>query len=376
MLEVIEIHSSDKKKFRQFVDFPNRLYKDCPYYMPSMYADEINLLNPKKNPAFEECKARYFLAMRDGKVVGRIAGLIQYTYNQKSGEKRMRFTRFDFINDLEVVRQLLAKVEEFAREEGMEIVHGPFGFYDLDQEGMRTDGFDRKATMATNYNYDYYYPLVKQCGYEDECEWYEYLIHIPQEIPEKIAKVAEIARKRYHLSVVRAKSMKEMIAKYQTQIFDLYDRSYGVLPGTIPLSAKVRDSVVGQFKTVMTPEFFPMVINEQGELVGIGMCFANICECFQKSGGKVTPSSVLKLFGEMKHPTGAEMAIVGVADEYRPKGAMALIMEYMFETFHKYGITEVETNPELITNVRMQSIWDDFEKEQHKKDKAVFKRLK
>ncbi len=375
MLEIIEIKSADKKYFKKFVDFPNELYRGCPYYIPYTYGDEINLLNPKKNAAFEQCKAKYFLALRDGKVVGRIAGLIQLKYNELSGEKRMRFTRFDFVNDLEVVQKLLEKVEEFAREEGMDIVHGPFGFYDMDREGMRVDGFDRKATLATNYNYDYYYPLIRQCGYEDECLWHEYLITVPDKVPDKVRRIAEIARKRYHLSLVKEKNIGTLIKKYQDQIFDLYDRAYSVLHGAVPLTQRLRDQIAGQFRSIINLDFFPLVVNEQGDVVGLGLAFTNLCECFRKSGGKLTLPAIFGILNEKKHPTGSELAIVGVADEYRAKGAMAIIMEDMIEAFLKYGIRQVETNPELVTNHQIQSLWGDFEKEQHKKAKSVIKYL-
>ena len=168
MVEIKVVDPTKKREFKPWVDFVNKLYEDCPHYIPYLFGDEMNLANPKKNVAFDECEARYFLAYKDGKIVGRVAGIIQHTSNEKENKKNMRLSRLDFVNDVEVVRALTQAVEDYAREKGMDTVHGPYGFNDMDREGFRTKGFDRDATFATNYNYDYYLPLLLQCGYEIE----------------------------------------------------------------------------------------------------------------------------------------------------------------------------------------------------------------
>ncbi len=185
MIQIKEIDPSDRRLFKKFIEFPNDLYKGCSHYVPYLYGDEMSLLDPEKNASFDECKAKFFLAYKDGKIAGRICGLIQTKSNEIHGEKQVRFTRFDFIDDIEVARALLDAVEDFGRSEGMTEIHGPFGFNDMDKEGMLSYGFDRDVTMATLYNYDYYVPTLEKLGYKVKCEWLEFLIKVPAGKKEK-----------------------------------------------------------------------------------------------------------------------------------------------------------------------------------------------
>jgi hypothetical protein len=194
MVSIVEIKPDNKKLFKKFIEFPNKLYKDNPHYVPFLYGDELNLLNPEKNVSFEECEAKYFLAYENGEIQGRVCGLIQKMSNKIRNEKKIRFTRFDFVNNIDVVKALLNAVEAFGREKGMDTVVGPLGFNDMDKEGMLIEGFDRDVTMASMYNYDYYYPLIKQCGYDVECTWLEYRIKVPDTVPDKINRIAQIAK--------------------------------------------------------------------------------------------------------------------------------------------------------------------------------------
>ena len=195
MIQIVEINPKDKKTFKKFVDFPNRLYNGSPCYVPPMFGDEMNLINPKKNVAWDECEFKYFLAYKDGLIAGRVAAILQHSANAKWNGKYMRFSRFDFVNDFRVAKALLDAVEKFASEKGMTHVHGPFGINDMDREGMLTEGFDKKATLVTLYNYDYYPELVQKCGYEKEHTWNEYKITVPERIPEKVTRVCEIAER-------------------------------------------------------------------------------------------------------------------------------------------------------------------------------------
>jgi len=375
MIKVVEIRPEDKKLFKKFIEFPNELYKGNTHYVPYLFGDEMDLLDPKKNASFEECKSKYFLAYKDGKIAGRVCGLIQMKSNEIRNEKQIRFTRFDFIDDIEVARALLKEVEKFGASEGMEEIHGPFGFHDMDKEGMLSYGFDRDATMATLYNYDYYVPTLEKLGYEVKCEWLEYRIKIPETVPDKIERIAQIAEGRYKLRCADIKSKKEVKEKWLNKVLDCYDETYADLPGTVPLSLKLRQQIADQFLTIINLDFLSVIVNEEDEVVAFGLCFPLVCETIKKSAGHLTLPTIIKLFGEVKKPTGMEMGIIGVTAKYRRTGAVALILKDIMLKALKIGIKEAETNCELVENAKIQSLWAPFEKEQHKRRVSMIKKI-
>lgn len=375
MITIKVLDPTDKKSFKDWVDFPNILYKDNPHYVPYLFGDEINLANPKKNVAFDECDAKYFLAYKDGKIAGRVAGIIQHTSNDKENVKRVRLSRLDFIEDVEVVRALTEAVENFGREMGMDTVHGPYGFSDLDREGMRVEGFDEDATFATNYNHPYYLPLLEQCGYEVENRWNEYRIYVPDVLPEKVLRVAEIAEKKYGLYVPEEKNLKVFIEKYLTQLFDVYDKAYSVLPGTMPISEKMRVQMKDQFKLVINKDYVAVVLNPEKEVVALALAFPSLTKVFKGTMGRLSLKTIMRLFKEKKHPTALEFAIIGALPGYDTKGAAALLLKNIHGKMKRDGIKTAESNPELITNLKMQSLWNVFQTDQHKKDATVIKKL-
>lgn len=375
MVEIKMLDPKDKKSFKIWADFPNVLYKDNPHYVPYLLGDEVNLTNPKKNVAFDECDARYFLAYKDGKVAGRVGGLIQRTSNEKEGLKRIRLTRLDFINDLEVVQGLTKAVEDFGREMGMDTVHGPYGFNDMDREGMRYFGFDRDATFATNYNDDYYIPLLLQCGYEIENIWNEYKITVPDELPDKVVRVANIAEQRYGLHVPNEKNLNTFIKKYLDDLFMVYDEAYSKLPGTMPISPKMRVQLKNQFKLVINKDYVVVVLDKNEKVVGMAIIFPSLTKVFKGSMGRLSLKVIMRLLKERKHPTELEFAVIGVLPEYLRQGAAALIIKDIFTKMKRDGIKTAESNPELENNNNIQQLWGAFNPALHKKDATVIKKL-
>lgn len=362
MLEVKEVSSLNKKLYKQFIDYPNKLYADCPYYIPYTFGDEILLLDTLKNPSFAHCKGKFFLCYKDGVIVGRIGGLINYIYNEKSGKNYMRITRFDFINDLEVCRTLLNCVEQFAKDEGMNIVHGPFGFHDLDREGILINkGFDLEATLATNYNYSYYQQLIEQCGYTEENLWLEHQVDIPDKIPEKVIRVSKLATEIKKLRLVNEKSTIATINKYARGVLDVYDEAYAVLPGAIPLTEQVRKQVIAQFKIMINKRYLSLVVTEDDYVVAFAFGMSTIGRQLRKCKGKPNLFTLLSILHDVRKPTKIEMGLVGVRSEWRNSGALALVMLQMFESLKQDGIKQIQSNPELLTNVNVRSIWNDYD---------------
>lgn len=362
MIQIKEISARDKKLYKEFIDFPNKLYADCPYYIPYTFGDEVKLLNFSKSHPGEHYKGKLFLAFKNGVIVGRIGALINYIYNEKVNKKYMRMTRFDFINDLEVVKALLDSVEKFAKEEGMNIVHGPFGFNDIDREGLLINkGFDIEATLATNYNYSYYKELIEKCGYVQENLWLEHLVTLPEEIPDKLIRVSNLATDVKKLRLVQEKNVPTLIKKYVNKILDLYDNSYAILPGAIPLSPEVRKNIIQQFRIMLSKRYISLVVTENDEVIAFAFGMATIGEQLRKCHGKPGLLTLLSIRKEVKKPRKIEMCLVGVQAEWRNSGALALIMKQLLVNLKEDGIKQIETNPELVTNVNVRSLWKDYD---------------
>lgn len=378
MVTVIDV-TNNKKLFKIFVDFPNKLYKDNPYYVPFIYPDEINMLDPVKNPAIVGCEVRCFLAMKDGAPAGRIAGILNRRYNDKTGEKRMRFSRFDFIDDAEVVHALLNAVEEYAREKGMNIVHGPFGFNDTDREGYLTEGFNEIATMTTNYNFSYYDPRIKEQGYQKECGWLESNLSLPaagDPYLEKVLRVSEMIQKRYNVSLAKPQPMKQLLKERTDEFFDIYMDAYKDLPGFIEYSEAQKKQIAKAFTDMLKPEYLPLVLDKDGKLVAFGVFLPDFTAILQKSRGRMGLFTLLRLLKTINKPKDKmELLLVGVRNEWRNKGVNALLIKGAIDVFRKFGITNLETNLNAEDNPQILAMWDGIPRRQHKKRICVYKKL-
>ena len=355
-IEMREVTSD--RDLRTFIRYPLSLYKGNPYYVPSLYSDELNILDKKRNPAFVDAKARYWLAYRDNKIVGRVAALIVPQAEVKWGTKYMRFGWLDFIDDAEVVQVLMDTVEKWAREEGMQGIHGPLGFTDIDREGMLIEGFDEVATLATYYNYPYYQQRLEALGYVKDVDWVEYEITLTDQSAEKIAKVAELVAKRYNLHLF--KGSKRELLKIAPQIFDVLEEAYRNLYGTVPLTdAQVKTYIDGYFGLAMT-DYIPVVLDANDKVIAFGITFPSFSRALQKTRGNLFPFGFLHFLYAMKKNDRADLYLVGVRDEYRGKGVNGMLMNQIYQTFMKNGIKVVESNPNLENNNDVQAMWKYF----------------
>lgn len=273
------------RDLKKFVRYPLTLYKDNPYYVPSLYADEMNTLRVDKNPAFADAKARYWLAYQNGRIVGRVAAIHVPKHEHKWGDKYLRFGWLDFIDDPEVVKALISRVEEWAIELGMNGVHGPLGFTDLDREGMLIEGFNDIATLATNYNYPYYQRRIEELGYSKDIDWLEYEIFFSDENMDKVEKAAEIVARRNHLRMFTG--TKKELLKIAPQIFDVIEESYRHLYGTVPLSPEQVKSYIDSYFGFANIDFIPVVLDENDRVVAFGITFPSFSKALQKSRGNL-----------------------------------------------------------------------------------------
>ena len=371
------ISVSTRKQLKQFIRFNYELYKGNPYSVPDLYEDMLNTLDGKRNPAFEFCEAEYFLAMRNGEIVGRVAAIINRRANEKWGVKAVRFGWIDFIDDIEVSKALLESVEKWGRQRGMTEVQGPLGFTDLDPEGMLIEGFDRLSTMATIYNYPYYPEHLEKLGYAKETDWIELLIKVPEKTPEKIERIANMVAKRFELKTMQFKSNRELERRYGKEIFDLINRSYAPLYGFSELSNKQIEQYIKMYLPLVDRRMITLIANKEEKLIGVGITITSLAEALQKAKGKLFPFGWFHILKALfiKRPTRLDFLIVAISPEYQGKGVNAMIINNILPNYVKMGFKDVETNPELESNNKVQAQWELFEKEQHKRRRAYKKSI-
>lgn len=362
MIEIKEV--TTKKDLRLFASYPVKLYKDCPYYVPSLRSDEVDTFNPKKNFNLKENKIKGFLCYKDGELVGRIAGLINYTHNELSGEKFIRFSRFECIDDIEVFKALLGAVEKFGKENGMEIIHGPWGFNDTDREGMLTFGFEERSTYATNYYYPYFYKRMEELGFEDESKWLEYRFKVPSESDKRIDALATRIKEKLKVTdVAETLSVKQILTKYGDKMFDTLNEAYGHLDGYVPVMGKARDNVLEQFATIVNTKYISFLVDEDDDVAAFGIVLPSICEPLVKHRGKLFPTGFIGVLQSIKSPKELEMALIGVKQKYKNTGINAIIISRIFKNVVKAGIDKVESNPMLEHNYNIQQQWKFVDKD-------------
>lgn len=367
----------NKRQLKKFINFGNELYKGNPYFVPELFADAMTTLRKDRNAAFDFCEADYFLAYRDGKIVGRIATIINRNANEKWGQKSARFGWVDFIDDNEVVDSLFGAAEAWARERGMTEIQGPLGFTDLDREGMLIEGFDRIGTMATIYNHPYYPKQMERMGYTKDAEWVEYLLKVPEKRWEKAQRVSAIVEKKFGLSVVHCKSRSELAKRYGKAIFELVNECYSELYGYSPLSQKQIEQLIKMYVPVIDLRLIALIVDKEDNLVGLGISIYSLSEALQKAKGKLFPFGWWHLAKALffKHPKRLDFLLAAVKPEYQSKGAFAMVFNELLGHYIDMGFVDVESNPELEDNLKIQSQWSEFERELHKRRRAFKKEL-
>ena len=375
-MEVLIKEVTTKKELKKFVKFKIDLYKGNPYHVPGLIFDEMMTLSKDKNPAFEIAEAICFLAYKDNKIVGRIAGIIHHRCNEKWNQQNARFGFVDFIDDAEVVGKLFGAVENWAREKGMKALHGPLGFTDLDHEGLLIKGYDQLGTMAALHNYPYYANHIERLGFQKDLDWYEFKIFIPREVPEKHLRIAEIVKKKYGLRVHKFKKRKE-IWPYAQRIFETLNQAYSVLYGFSALTPKQIDYYVKMYIPMLRLDLVTLIIREADDaVVGFGITLPSLSKAMQKARGRLFPFGFIHLLKALNSKCDiVDLYLIGVLPEYRNKGVNALLFTDLIPIFNKLGAIYAESNPELETNSAVQSQWDYFKVEHHKTRRAYSKPL-
>ena len=372
MITVREVRT--KKEQKQFIDFPLGLYKDNPYFVPPLYGDEKKMFS--KSFIYNDCcEIVNFLAFDGERVVGRIQGIIQLAANEKNHEKRVRFNRFDAINNKEVAAKLFGAVEKWALEKGMDTVCGPLGFSDLEREGMLVEGFDQLSTFEEQYNAEYYGALVEGLGYKKEVDWLEFKLYLPENEDGTMKKMADFVMKRYNLRIGEAKDINDFIKRYGDDFFALIDKGYENLYGTVPFTEAMKNEIIKSFKLIVDLKHVAIILDENNRAVCIGICFPSIAKAVQKSRGKLTPAALVRLLGAIKKPNVIDLGLIAVDPTYLNRGVSAVVCSAVIDMLKNDGIEYAETNLNLESNYSILNQWKRFRSVNHKRRRAYVKKI-
>ena len=372
MITVTEVKTKQQQK--EFLNFPLRLYKDNPCFVPPLYGDEKKMFRPDY-VYYDTCEAVCWNAYEEGKMVGRIQGILQRAHNEKTGEKRVRFTRFDAVDDQAVADALFAALESWAREKGMDTVCGPLGFSDLEREGLLIEGFDELATFEEQYNAAYYQRLIEHLGYAKEVDWEERKIYLPEHDDGKLEQMAEYVMKRYSLHFGPAKNKRDFIDRYGDAFFALLDEGYKDIYGTVPFTKGMKDMLIDNFMLIIDLKYVGVILDENDRLVCLGLCFPSLSRALQKSGGRLTPAALVRVLRDVKRPKILDLGLVAVDPEWANRGVATVVTAHIMKLLREEGVEYCETNLNLEDNRSIINRWKRFHAVQHKKRRSYVKKL-
>ncbi len=374
MVEIIEVKSLKQRK--EFVEFPNILYKDEPNYIPALFSDSLATITPEKNKAFEFCEARFWIAKKEGKMVGRIGAIINYRANEKWNKKQMRFWNVDFIDDTEVSTILFELVEKWAKEKDCTEIVGPLGFTDLDPEGMLVDGFNERGLFVTYYNYPYYVKNIEKLGYEKDADWVEYIMECPENKEEyaKISRMAELFRKRYKLHIREFLSVKDF-DDIAPDIMNMINTAYEELYCTSELDEEQRKNYYKAFKSVLSTKSTIVVYNELQELVGFVVAIPDISKAIKKSNGKLFPFGWFRILRALKKNDEYISLLIGVRPDYRKRGALPILLERIYDSAVDLGVKKCRICPMLEDNIKVLGIMKAMPSRIYKRRRSYIKHL-
>ncbi len=366
-----------KWQLYQFVKFYNDLYKDCKEFCPRLILDEMNTFNRKKNPSYDVCESVEYLAYRDGKIVGRVAGIINREANKSWNVKKVRFGWIDFIDDLEVSRALLDAVAAWGKSKGMTELNGPVGFTDWDYEGLLIEGFEYLCPMASLYNYPYYQKHMEAYGLTKENDWIEIQMQAQCETPERVLRIDKLVRERYNLRVDKVHSAKELVKKYDLKYMDMLDEAYQALYNFQPMTERQKCYYRDHYFSLLNFDFVTIVVNDKDEIVGVGVGMPDVSHALRKCKGRLFPFGWIRLLRALKakQMDAFDLLLIGVRPDYQGMGVNAVIIADQHPYFRKYGIQRVETTSIMETNTRNIANWEMFPHKQHKRRRAYMKQI-
>ncbi|HLO90061.1 MAG TPA: hypothetical protein VK172_02740 [Lentimicrobium sp.] len=372
MIEIKEV--ATKSQLTEFICFPDKLYKGNPYRVPPLHYVEKGSLDKKRNPAFDYCEAKYWLAYKNGKIVGRIAGIINSSANKLLNENSVRFGWIDFTDDVEVSSALLKTVEEWAASMGFDHVHGPLGFTDMDLEGMLVSGFNEIGTQAVLYNYEYYPQHLLNLGYEKEVDWIQFEIRVPDSVPERITRIADIVKQKYNLRVLQATKSKELLP-YAKKMFQTMNESFIELYGYVPLTDKQMDYYTDMYFSLINPKFVCFILDEDDDVAGFGLALYSLSKALIKAKGSLFPFGFIHLMKAMRKNDTVDILLQGVKKKYINKGLPAIFFAELMQAFIDNGVKTAVSSHALEKNIAAYLMFDDFMSRNHLRRRCFGKKL-
>lgn len=373
MITIVE--ATDKKLLKEFVRFPFKLYKDNPYWVPPIIADELDSFDKSKNPAFEHAEAYFYLAYRGSEIVGRVAAIVNWQEVRQQQKSKTRFGWFDVIDDIEVTKALMEKVYQLGRKYDLEHVEGPMGFSNLDKVGVLTEGFDQQGTMITWYNHPYYMEHFEKLGFVTEKEYIESRFSFANVKPEYFLKAQAMIKKRYGLKAIAVNTTAEVMP-YVDSMFDLFNETYAKLQSFVAISDVQKAYFKKKYISLINPEYIKFVMDENDRMVAFAIVMPDFSYALQKAKGKLFPFGFYHLLKAKKHSKEVVFYLIGIRPEYQNKGVTAIIFDEYYKTFSKKGITYCIRTPELLENNAIHLLWKNFDPIIHCRRKTFRKDLK
>jgi hypothetical protein len=372
MIEIIEVTS--RQQYRAFFQFPFDLYRNCPQWVPTITKEEMDIFDPKKNAVFEHAMARLFLAKKRGKIVGRIAAMINWVEVEELQKTKVRFGWYDTIDDLEVSQKLIETVEAVAIAEGMTYIEGPMGFSNMDKAGLLVHGYEHMNTMITWYHYPYQKAHLERLGLKKQSEWIEFKIDIydAQDSPEKVKKFARVIKARYKLKTLAFKTTKD-VEPHVDKMFELLNQTYNKLQSFVPIQQHQIEVYKKKYLPYVHPDFIKCVVDENDEMIGFAITMPSFTKALKRINGNMFPFGLYHMWRALRKNNRASFYLIGIKESYQSKGVTAIIFQDIQEMFNKRGIVEVETNPELEENKAIQSMWKNYKHELHKRRRTYRK---
>ncbi len=358
-VKIEEVES--RRQLAAFIHYPEKLYKGNPYWVPALVGDEYDTFNPKKNAAYDFCEAACWVARDENdQIVGRVAGIINYKSNEIHHSKTVRFGWLDFIDELDVLKALISTVETWGKARGMDTIIGPFGFTDMDKEGLLVDGFDKICPFTTLYNYPYYEARLKDLGFEVGAEWDQKLIQVPENV-ERLDRMSDVICDKYGLHVLKAHNTKALVKKYGMSLFHMYNETFAPLYEFTPLTDRQIKSYLATYQTILDIDFVAVVADKDDRIVGFAFCVPSLAKAVKKSKGHLLPFGLLRILKALKKNDTLEALMIGILPEYQNKGAFVPMFQYLLAGLKKRNIKWLITNPQLSDNVEVQNLFNKYE---------------
>lgn len=371
-LKIIKV--SDRRQLKAFITFPEKLYKDSENWVPALYADEFETLDKKKNAAFEFCDADYFLAYRGSEPVGRVAAIINRKANELWKQNAVRFGWLDFIEDEEVLRALIDEVAAWGKARGCTEMKGPWGFTDMDKEGLLVEGYEHLSPFTCLYNFPYYDELLKKIGFTKDVDWTQKICYIDKELP-PMFQFADMIEQRYGIHAVQAKSMKELADRYGMDLFHMYNETFAPLFQFTPLTDRQIKAYLASYIPILDKDFVCLIVDGDDRPVAFAICVPTISKAIKKSNGRLFPFGLFRILHALRHNDTLEALLIGVLPEYQGKGASVLLFKYIHENAVKFGIKKMILNPQLEENFKVQSLFEQYRTEPFMRRRAYRKSI-